>query len=241
MNINHISIDFWNTLYDSSNGMQRNALRNKKLIESIDKYGLSKKNEEIQEAVKASWNFFEKIWKNEQRTPETTETVSYLWNYLKLPEDKEEIEKLVFAFEYSLLVYPPKLMDNAKEIIHMLSKNFKISLVSDTGFSPGNIMKELMKDDGILDYFDALSFSNETGVSKPHELAFKKVLEELDVSAKETLHIGDMERTDIAGAKNLNMFSALFINPGIISSEGEVETLADIKLKNWKELIRYIE
>jgi putative hydrolase of the HAD superfamily len=60
---------------------------------------------------------------------------------------------------------------------------------------------------GLLDAFDAWSVSDETGWFKPAEQAFRPALEGLGVTAEEAAHVGDNERTDIAGANALGMVS----------------------------------
>jgi FMN phosphatase YigB (HAD superfamily) len=95
-----------------------------------------------------------------------------------------------------------------------------------------------MEKNGILEYFSSFSFSNETGYSKPHENAFKVVLDELSASASEALHIGDIERTDIVGANNLGMYSALFTGTESEFDRNNPEkTSATISINHWSELI----
>src|SRR5690606_40365814 len=58
---------------------------------------------------------------------------------------------------------------------------------------------------GIAGYFDIYVFSDETGVAKPHPEAFRRAYEPLGCLPSEALHIGDIERTDILGAKSAGM------------------------------------
>jgi putative hydrolase of the HAD superfamily len=61
-----------------------------------------------------------------------------------------------------------------------------------------------------LDFFDAWSFSDETGWFKPAAEAFRPTLEGLGVAAVDAAHVGDNERTDIAGAKALGMVAVQY-------------------------------
>lgn len=239
MKINVVTFDFWNTLYDSSNGVNRNAARQRAIINEIDKFDRLVKQDEFEDAMKASWEYFNNIWVNEHKTPSPKDTVTFFWNYLKLPVDDESINNVVKKFEDSILLSPPVLNDGVKEAIETLSKDFTLAIVSDTGFSPGTVLRKLLEKDGILNYFQSFSFSDETGVSKPHEKAYLYVLDSLNCSPDKSLHIGDIERTDIVGAKNLCMFAIRYSGDktATIAKENPKITKADAEIDNWTEIV----
>lgn len=154
-----VTIDFWNTLFDSSNGVKRNSARQHVLYEEISKYNVVVSNEDYDRALKASWEYFNNIWMNEQRTPLTEETIGFFWKYLNLPHDEYSINKVAQVFKDSILDYPPKLMEGVKEFLEKNSKSKKIGLISDTGFTPGSILVELMNINGVSQFFTKYSFS----------------------------------------------------------------------------------
>ncbi len=83
--------------------------------------------------------------------------------------------------------------------------NIRLGLVCDTGFTPGRVVRGLLEDNGLLEYLEVLCFSDEVGVPKPGSEIFDKALAELGVRPHEAVHIGDLRRTDIAGAVNNGM------------------------------------
>ncbi len=238
-----VTIDFWNTIFDSSNGNLRNKYRQRVLIQTIDQHNVTIKEEEFNDAMKASWEYFNNIWRNEHRTPTPKETVEFFWNYLHLPPDELAIEELTREFGECVLLYPPSLMSGFKENLALLAKKFPLAVISDTGFSPGTILKELLKLENVLDYFDSFSFSDETGVSKPHKNAYYKVLNELKCHPENAVHIGDIESTDILGAKNIGMKAIRFSSdaPNIFSKENPDTSLADFIAKSWDEIPSLID
>ncbi len=238
MPIKAITIDFWNTLFDSSNGKQRNDYRIKTLIGQVDKYGLVFKQHELNEAMQASWEYFNNVWINESRTPSTAETVSFFWRYLKLPDDSSSVKIISDAFADSIIAYPPQLMEGAKDALIKLSAEYQLAIISDTGFSPGTILRRLMRDNGVDKYFSAFSFSDETGVSKPDPLAFTHALRQLQRTPRETVHIGDIEFTDIKGAKNIGMKAIRFKGDLTMFTikENPAETIADAEAEHWKDI-----
>ncbi|MGQ9819629.1 MAG: HAD family hydrolase [Candidatus Kapaibacteriales bacterium] len=237
-----VTIDFWNTIFDSSNGLERNQLRISTLKSKLSELGLNISDEEYQTAMQKAWEFFNGIWKNEQRTLSAYDSVLFFWRHFSAPLNENVINEVVTTFEECILYYPPILFDGVPDVLQELSSKFKLGIVSDTGFSPGRVLRELLERYSILQYFSAFSFSNETGVSKPHPKAFLKVLNSLNCEPEKAIHIGDIEETDIEGAKNLNMLAIRFLasQPDFFGENGEFHTKADFIAKSWNEVLEII-
>ncbi|TAL70653.1 MAG: HAD family hydrolase [Bacteroidetes bacterium] len=242
MRLKVLTIDFWNTLFDSSGGTERNNYRLAAFIKEADKYGIQFKADDFNEAIKKSWEYFNNIWKNDMRTPSPYESAEFFWKNLKLPYDKDSIKTLSEEFGNAILVNPPKLIEGVKDSLEILSKKFKLGIVSDTGFSPGTVLRKLLEKNSIISYFDAFSFSNETGVSKPHPIAFMTVLNNFGCNPEEALHIGDIEQTDIEGAKKLGMKAIRFKGDTSypLTPEREEFTIADAEAESWSEIVELI-
>ena len=232
-----ITIDFWNTLFDSVNHESRYKYRNNIFLEETSKLGININESELDNAIKESWLYFEDHWINKMRTPESSELVQVIFSYLKIPNDKSAFDRIVTSYEDSLFEHPPILIDGVKEMLPKLAEKYKLGLISDTGYSPGTHLRKLMADNDILDYFTSFSFSNETGVSKPHERAFQTILQELKTDPAHSLHIGDIERTDVVGANNTGMISVLFtgVESEFDRKNPEISS-ADISINHWTEL-----
>lgn len=243
MAIKTITIDFWNTIYDSSNGQERNKYRQRILVDNIDHFGIHIMGDKIQEATEATWKFFEEHWVKKHRTPNSRECVEFIWNYLNLPHEEEPVSNVVTAFEDSVLKYPPKILPDAKIALEKLAEEYPLAIISDTGFSPGIILKQLMDNDDVTKYFKAFSFSNETGFSKPNPKAFQAALSPLKGLPKESIHIGDIEETDVAGARGLGMRSIRYTGSvtKYLGPRNTDDTKADFMLDSWDEIIETIE
>ena len=63
----------------------------------------------------------------------------------------------------------------------------------------------------MLGHFEYTYFSNEHGISKPDARAFLHALEEIDTRPSEAAHVGDIQRTDIAGAQAAGMSAVHFV------------------------------
>lgn len=232
-----VTIDFWNTLYDSSGAPERNKSRQLAIVNEIDKYELFLPADRINEAVEASWKNFEYFWKEHQITPSATQTVEFIWNYLKLPTDNDAIQNISNVFANGILIHKPKPINYVKEVLPFLKNKYKIALISDTGFSPGSVISELLKEDGLFGYFDSFSFSDETGVAKPHSKAFITVLEATNSQPNNGIHIGDIEHTDIKGAKNMGMKAIRFSGDLTkLTEKNPDKTAADFEVFDWKQI-----
>jgi putative hydrolase of the HAD superfamily len=99
------------------------------------------------------------------------------------------------------------------------------------------MLRDWMASQRILSYFTHLTFSDELGVSKPHPDAFLTTLSRLEVLPEEAVHIGDLPRTDIAGAKGVGMRAIRFTG---VSDWGDGEVPADAKIASYGELVELL-
>ena len=72
---------------------------------------------------------------------------------------------------------------------------------------------------GIIEYFDAITTSEEAGVSKPDPQVFEIALSKANCTGSEAIHIGDNLERDIIGAKSLGMTAIWFPNDSGNTSE----------------------
>jgi putative hydrolase of the HAD superfamily len=58
-------------------------------------------------------------------------------------------------------------------------------------------LRDILRDKGILHYFDPLIISAEVGVEKPNPAIFRLGLERAGLAAHEVLYVGDHETNDV--------------------------------------------
>lgn len=231
--IQTISIDFWNTLVDGSNTNERKMQRLDATFQILNPYASDITSFRIEEVIKLGIQYFNVVWENEHRTLSSTEIISHLLNELKLSISTADRNKLLKIFENGILLFPPALAPDAQIVIPKLSKKYKLGIISDTHFSPGKVIKQLLQQLGLLTSFSSFAFSDEMGVSKPHHKMFEKIMQDTNSTQTTTCHIGDMVRTDISGAKAMGIKSILFTG---INSHDEASQLPDIKLTSWHDI-----
>jgi putative hydrolase of the HAD superfamily len=118
------------------------------------------------------------------------------------------------------------------------TRGVRIGIVCDVGFSGGEMLRELLDREGLLKHFGGWSFSDETGHYKPAPQAFEPALAALGVQPEEAMHVGDLRRTDVAGAAALGMRTARYRGMHDDADEG-VE--ADFVLDSHIELVDLVD
>lgn len=233
-----VTIDFWNTLFDSSNGELRRTARRRVLYEELEQLGHKVNDAIVTQGYQEAMAYFNTVWRVEQRTPSTRAVVEHFWQQLGIAPGEEVLQRVVQEFSNGVLVHPPALLPGAREALAELSGLYYLGLVSDTAFSPGSVLQQLMEREGILKFFTALSFSDETGVAKPHPKAFHAAIQAAGVQPEQCVHIGDIEGTDIAGAKALGMKAIRFVgdNDPFVGNGHDEPTAADAEAVSWNNI-----
>jgi putative hydrolase of the HAD superfamily len=242
--IQAITIDFWNTVVDSRNGQARRDVRMDAVRAVYRHSGRTWNQEEVDEALRVSYATFEKHWRGEQRTLSASECLEVMWKHLSFDVPERLHAQTVRSFEDSILAGLPGLLPGAAEALEKLAGRYRLALISDTAFSPGRVLREVLTAHGVDQYFSYLAFSDEVGVSKPHPRIFDAALRALDADAADSVHVGDIERTDIAGARARGMRSILFRGDesGRYHHENTAEnTDADAVAHSWTEILAHIE
>lgn len=208
-----VTFDLWDTLIQERPGGTEVVGRAR--IESIaailEQNGLLHTEEELMQAYRNSAAFLDMAWSKKRDLP-LRDQVLFL---LSCIDDKlvgklrgEDLEAIEKAYAESLLKNPPVMLPEAKEALSSVKANdYRLGLISNTGRTPGSVLRVIMHDMGILHYFDVTTFSNELLVRKPAETIFRRTLDGLRVLPKAAVHVGDSPRHDIEGAKRAGMYA----------------------------------
>jgi len=232
-----ISIDFWNTLVDAkTGGKQRHEARINKVTSLATKYNKSVTNEQIKAVITQISTEFDQEWLGKQRTMLTHELVDRIVNHLTIPAKKSEKADLTFTFQHSLLMGPPELATDVISIIPLLAEKYPLAIISDTMFSPGSVLRAFLQTNLLLDYFSNFVFSDEVGYSKPDKRAFLQVLKKNKALAQHSIHVGDIQATDIIGAQSVGMKAVLFTG---LSDKDADSTTADFTATSWKQVASF--
>ena len=158
-------------------------------------------------ALRDAWQRHQMLW--HRRTVFTgIDMTHFALQSLGITLDPAREAELVRALESEILEHDVRAIDGAREALGRLAHaGIRRGLICDTGFTPGRVVRQLLERVGLLELLEVTIFSDEIGVPKPDPGAFRAALEGLGVSPDGAIHVGDLRRSDIAGAKRARMGS----------------------------------
>ena len=149
----------------------------------------------------------------------------------KLQEDAAL--QAIEAVDEPFLESPPMPHPAAANVLEALNhRGLKVALISNTGFTSGNMYRRWFERLGWTRYFQATTFSNESAVAKPTDEIFLETLEALQTEPACAMHVGDSLHNDIAGAHEVGMTTAWIA--GFDLSEPRIQP--DYRLEDLREL-----
>lgn len=204
--IKAVTFDLWGTLILDSSQYERNLARKREDL-LYAALGGKASREDIRVAMDCARSGIEKMRETMKDVP-TSEHIRLLQAFLKVDSDLEH------AYAGAILCMLPSLNPYSHEVLTRVKSIAKVGLISNTGITPGRVLRKALSDLGIWSLFDVGLFSNEVGYLKPHPKIFKEASRELGVSLNEMLHVGDDRITDIEGASAVGMHTLLVEEPG---------------------------
>jgi putative hydrolase of the HAD superfamily len=233
--IRAVSFDFWNTLFcEQADGFTFYQSRRLGLLQEAlrdhGEFSLAR----LDAACLSESESHYRIWRSEFRTLSAADRVRAILADLRMTLDDDRVAGLVLAFEEGILERPPVLVDGVRQTLDQLSPRYRLGIISDVGFSPGRVLRQILAANEILDLFDHLVFSDEVGCSKPHAKVFETMAQALGSAPHEMAHIGDLEFTDIVGARRAGYRAIRYtgVNP---LDDGEI-TDADFVINDYSGL-----
>lgn len=202
-----ITFDFWDTLVRAEVSATRQQ-RRLAIAEVLEAQGHSADHDEIDASFDEAWKRFDASWgKGAQFTGhDAAETVL---DVLGHTEDEQLRQQVIEAYLDAPRTMQLALTDNLVPTLQRLKDaGLRVGIVCDVGLTPSTVLREYLEGHGILPLFDHWSFSDEVGVYKPDAAIFEHALAGLGgIDPTRAAHIGDLRRTDIAGARGMGMLA----------------------------------
>lgn len=127
----------------------------------------------------------------------------------------DQFDAAVEAYVTPVLRLPPALEPGAADTVrHLAERGLRLGIISNTGRTPGAVLRRLLDGHGLLECFRAISYSDEVGYRKPHPGIFQHTLTALGSPAPATLHVGDNPHDDVRGAREAGLRAAHYAPDG---------------------------
>jgi HAD superfamily hydrolase (TIGR01549 family) len=215
--IRAVTFDYWNTLvvaYDE-------ALFRKRVEHVADVLataGYVVTPDDVDQAFAGSWKTFQESWKaNRQHV--TIDGVERVLELLEIPAEGAVVTELVAHFESGALESELALAPNVAETLQALKDaDVRLGIICDVGMTPSTSLRKVLDGFGVMDLFDHHSFSDDVGTYKPDPVIFAHALDGLGGSPQTSAHVGDLRRTDVAGANGAGWTSVRYT--GLFDDDG---------------------
>jgi len=199
-----VTFDCWNTLLYEENWPAAHARRVAELHRVASESGHTTTRQEATRAFDSAWSRHMDLWREEQATG-AVEVARWSLEILGI-----ELHGIVFAplvdhWQQASHDHVEALVGSRHLLQRLRSLGIRTALVCDTGLTPGHVVRSHLERTGLLDLLDVQIFSDEVGVPKPHPRMFHAALGPLRVAPERSVHVGDLRRTDVAGARSVGM------------------------------------
>ena len=235
MTITAITFDFWQTLY--RNAPFDKDLRQKEMQAALaEGSGVEFSLEQIHAAIRVARHTWNKTWLENYRTMSAAEWLDVMLGQLGVTVTAPIYQLMQHRLETGILENRPAVVADIAPLLPELARHYRLAVISDTGLTPGRILRQILVEDNLADYFTHLTFSDEVGRSKPHPDAFLTTLRALDAPPATAVHVGDLLRTDIAGAKNVGMRGVQYTGVKIDESHEAATIKPDAVINHFEQL-----
>lgn len=232
--IEAVTFDFWNTLaYE-----ERGHLRGRRLeawAGILEEAGFATERQHLDAVFDHSWDRYVSHWTEGQQ-------------YLAVQAAEDSIEALGFEIPHAVRGMLTEAFARAGEgaelhqadgvaaaISLLKDSGIRVGIVCDVGFTPSTTLRDHLIRTGLLPLFDHWSFSDEVGAYKPSPVIFEHALEGLGgIAPERAAHIGDLRRTDIAGARAMGMTAVRYT--GVFDDDSSDEPEGHVVISHYNEL-----
>ena len=124
-------------------------------------------------------------------------------------------EETIAGYIEPVLRLPPALQPGAAEAVRALAaRGITLGIVSNTGRTPGVVLRRVLERHDLLRHFSVVSYSDEVGYRKPDAEIFRRTLAALGIEAAQAAHVGDNPVADVRGAQGVGMRGVHYASQG---------------------------
>jgi FMN phosphatase YigB (HAD superfamily) len=206
-----VTFDFWDTLVHAPEASVMRGERRNRIGAVLDDAGITVDRAELGRVLAIVRDTFDDRWaSNRQFTG--VDGARLLLETLEVHVDDATFERVYDAFVGTDLPWIPNLTPNVADTLRALKdRGVRLGIICDVGLSPSTVLRAYLEHHGVLVLFDHWSFSDEVGSYKPDPAIFAHALSGLGgVVPARAAHVGDLRRTDVAGARAFGMVSVRY-------------------------------
>jgi HAD superfamily hydrolase (TIGR01549 family) len=229
-----VTFDYWNTLCWEEVGHMR-GLRIEAWAGLLEEAGFAVERSLLDAVYEGSWKVFTERWTANQQyqaAEAAEEMVERLGFEVPPPVARQLVREFADVGHRAEL----HLTDGVEDCLRTLkAAGVKLGIICDVGMTSSPILRSHLGKHGLLEVFDHWSFSDEVGHYKPSPVIFEHALAGLgDVPRSRALHIGDIRRTDVAGAQAMGIAAVRYT--GVSDDQTQQSPEGDFVISHHSEL-----
>jgi FMN phosphatase YigB (HAD superfamily) len=247
-----VAFDLWETLITNSPEIshEQEALRLDRLHAVLRDSGYDASHDHVRAAHKETWTRCHELYWSVDRDISTRQQIIHFLEPLGIAADEcaaDLLERLDHAYATVAFDLQPALVEGALDVLSVIRhRGLRTGLISNTGRTPGWVLRRILEEQGVAPLIDVMLFSNEHGECKPQASIFAKLREGLGCEPSEIIFVGDNAYVDVYGAAQSGMHGVHF-NPHVrglavappVEVDFDVEPVATIN--HLPELIQLLD
>lgn len=239
-----VTFDFWNTLIRADDA----GIRDRRLaawLGLLAGEGFELEGDVVRSAQRHAGARFEDHWRRNEFYG-AQHAVHDMLEHLGATVSPAVEAELLATITDPDPAHDPQPTPNVIEAIEGLrARGLRIGIICDVGLSPSVTLRRFLEGHGMLGLFDHWSFSDEVGTFKPDPAIFAHARDGLGVPDAGTIaHVGDLRRTDVAGALGVGSFAVryagIYDDPGT-PADGSDQVEADAVIGHHADLLAALD
>ena len=220
-----VTFDFWNTLIRADDA----GVRDRRLaawLGLLAGEGFELDGDVVRSAMRHAGKQFDASWRA-NRYYGAADAVDDMLVHLGLDVSPAVRDGLLASIAEPDPAHDPQPTPHVGAALEGLrSAGVRIGIICDVGLAPSTTLRRYLTTHGLIGSFDHWSFSDEVGTFKPDPAIFRHALTGLGgVAPGDAAHVGDLRRTDIAGAQSMGIFAVRYT--GIYDDPGAADEGTD--------------
>lgn len=232
-----VCFDYWNTLVHEDGRMA--ILRRERWAARIGATGRAVADHELDVAFEGAWRRFTEAWEANRQYVVADAARDVLVDVGLDDPDGSLLAALMADLDEVARAAALELTPGVAGCLRALKgAGLRLGIICDVGMTPSPLLRHQLERHGVLELFDHWSFSDEVGWYKPAPEVFRHALDGLGgIDPARAAHVGDLRRTDVAGARAMGMLSVRYA--GVANDQSDAPE-ADLVITDHADLPRLL-
>jgi putative hydrolase of the HAD superfamily len=211
--IRAVSLDLWSTLIRDRDGDEaaRDHIRARRISELLSHEHVHVPDEQLYSSLRSIDVLRRDAREMRDWTLTTDRQVRFLLTQAGVYPSAQLVSALLPRYDAAILELMPVLVEpDAAQSLAALAQRYPLSITSNTGKTPGRVLKCVLEKLGILEPFTHFVFSDEVQALKPEAEIWQALAMANGVAPEEIVHVGDSYTLDYRGARDAGLHAVLF-------------------------------